>query len=340
MADSSSCGDASPTLGSWSGLANPGGSILLSAPDNPGYVLSDGDTYGLGLPFANPPGVSFQVCWAFDPTANGGASDYKVLVGSFSMYGPQQDVQLACILGQPCNLKLRGLALAPTNSILIVSGESVCGHAQQTAAMLQGITNPRLVTDDPYDDKYSFGMVTVGGSYAACRVASPASTCIGSNYKLCWSHGLSQSPLTGQPNFIVEIGTFAMGGPLVTYSVGCSLGSICAFRIYGSEFRTSNKVLIVEATANCGDEYPIIASFDGLQNPSHALEVTQGGNEATYRLGRSHSGQLGSYRLCWGFNPIVPRHYNIEVGSFTFSQQPEGCLTEGGLLISCPAGHV
>merc|ERR1719468_1068195 len=241
-------------------------------------------------------------------------------------------------LGPALQLKLHGLGLASTNSVLIVSGEHGCGHAQTTQAMLQGIDNPRLVTDDPYDDKYSFGMVTVGGSYAACRVASPASTCIGSDYKLCWSHGVSRS-LTGQLNFLVEIGTFAMGGPLVTYSVDCSLGLVCAFRIYGSEFRTSNKVLIIEATGNCGDENPTIATFDGLQNPSHALEVTTGGEEATYRLGRSNGGQLGSYRLCWGFSPIVPRHYNIEVGRFTFIQQAEGCLSDDGLLISCPSGH-
>ena len=65
-----------------------------------------------------------------------------------------------------------------------------------------GLYNPRTVTDDDYDNQYRLGIVTVGGSYVACRVDFPSNTCIGNHYKLCWSH----QPLLGTASYVVQVG--------------------------------------------------------------------------------------------------------------------------------------
>uniref|UniRef100_A0A7S0AAR1 Uncharacterized protein n=1 Tax=Pyrodinium bahamense TaxID=73915 RepID=A0A7S0AAR1_9DINO len=334
VSKTSTCGDASPTLGSWLGVINPAGTALLLPPVNPGFNYSNDDTYDLGLGYGNPPSTTFQMCWAFDPTAGGGASDYKTRVGQFMMNGPNQDLRIACTMGQPCNVELAGVGLAATNWIKIVAGYGACGSSGVTEAVLSGIENPRLVTDDKYDNLYNMGMVIVGGAYSVCRVATPASSCIGSHYRLCWAHGVTTTA-DGEPNFVVEIGTFALSGPFVTYSVECTLGIVCVFQIYGTGFQRSNGILIIQEGGACGDEQPPVASFAGLQNPTPVAEVSNDTSEATFRLGRSHSGQVGAYRVCWGFDPRVPRHYNIEVGPFSFRALPSDCSVEDAFTLQC-----
>jgi len=337
IARSKNCGDADSVAISWPGVTNPAATALLSAPVNPGYTLTtgtDGDTYDAGLAFGGVPGGLYRLCWAFDPPGADGAAAYKVPVGLFDMNGPNQGVNVACTLGQACNMALTGWGLRPTNRMLIVAGSGICGSSTLVQAVLQGIDNPRVVTDDDYDDSYALGLVTVGGSYAACRVANPAESCIGSHYKLCWSHGVHKSG--DQYNFVVEIGTFAMSGPFVTYSTECFLGAVCAFRIYGSEFKARNRVLIIEESGACGDANPPVAEVAGFTNPQLA-EASSDGKYATYRMGRSDSGRVATYRLCWGFDPLVPLHYNIEVGPFSLKAVQSNCEMTDGLAPVCTA---
>jgi len=330
----SACGEVSPGVAAWAGFLNPAGTMLITPPDAPGFKYADGDTYDLGLPYANPPGTAYQICWAFDPTAAGGLSDYKVPVGSFVMNGPEQGMRSTCTMGQPCNLQLSGLGLAATNRLQIVAGAGLCGTAGVTPAVLLGIDNPRLVTDDAYDNQYSMGMVVIGGAYSACRVATPAASCIGSHYRLCWAHGVHIAA-DGGPNFAVEVGKFVMSGPFVTYTVECTLGLICAFRLYGSEFKPTNRILVIEEHGACGVDDPPVAHFEGISNPAVVGELSADGTEATFRLGRSNSGRVGAYRVCWAYDPLVWRHYNIEVGPFIFAGVPSECSIRDPFGLEC-----
>lgn len=327
------CGDPDATsVAVWPGFVNYALSIQ-EPPANPGYVYSNGDTYNAGEPYGGDPGATYRICWAFDPPGAEGPAAYRVPVGLFDMNGPVQGVVVRCTLGQACNMALTGWGLASTNRALIVTGPGACGANTLVSAVLQGIDNPKLVTDDAYDNSYALGLVTVGGSYAACRVSNPAETCIGNHYKLCWAHGVYRND--DQYNFKVEIGTFAMSGPFVTYATECLLGAVCAFRIYGSEFKASNRVLLVEERGACGDADPPVAAVAGFTNPQKVAEVSADGKYATFRLGRSDGSRVASYRLCWGFDPLLLFHYNIEVGPFYLKELPENCEILDGMTATC-----
>ena len=59
----------------------------------------------------------------------------------------------------------------------------------QHQATIQGLVNPVLVADG----KFTLGGAVLGGSYATCRVPTPAEGCIGSHYRMCWAHGVYQA---------------------------------------------------------------------------------------------------------------------------------------------------
>jgi hypothetical protein len=329
----SSCGDTIDPTPSWTGLINPAGTALLAVPAA-GYNLADGDTYNAGMATAGDPGFEFILCWAFDPAGGLGTSEYRVPVGAFWVNGPKQGISISCTLGQPCNLVLEGWGLQNTNRVLIAAGTAACGTDGIESAVMEGITNPQLVTDDDFDNSYAMGAVMVGGSYGVCRVAEPAASCIGSHYRLCWSQG-EQLVGGGDPLYNVFLGGFSMSGPYVTYATECLIGSVCAIRIYGSKFSDSNRVLLIEQTGQCGDMEPPIATFDGLSNPQKVSEVNSDLTDETYRLGRALGGRVGDYRLCWGVDPRVPLHYNIEVGTFSLKALPDHCSIDDGLTVTC-----
>lgn len=213
-----------------------------------------------------------------------------------------------------------------TNQLQVVAGSELCGSASIEAATIQGLTSPILVADG----KFTLGAAVVGGSYAECRVPSPAASCIGTHYRLCWSHGIHD----GGANYVVELGTFSMSGPFGTYRVDCTMGSICSFTLYGSNLALTNRVMVLEETSTCGDAAPVKASFAGLLNPGLFSQIAVDGSSATVRLGKSHAGRPGSFRLCWGFNPLVDSDYVVDVGMFYFHDVPEGC-TPGAFGPTC-----
>lgn len=326
IAQSSNCGDSSPTVIPWSGFNNPAGTDLLTPPANPGYVYANGDRYDGGIGFSGLPGISYKVCWGFDPT--GGYQDYKVTLGGFVMNGPFQGISVACTLGTSCVIEPAGIGLNDTNQLQVVAGVQTCGSADIQVALIEGLSNPALVADN----KFTLGAAVVGGSYTACRVSSPASSCIGSHYRLCWAHGIHQ----GGANFVVELGTFSMSGPFGTYRIDCTLGSICSFTIYGSNLAMTNRLMIVEEANTCGDAAPVKASFAGLMNPGIFSSLASDQASATSRLGKSHAGRPGAYRLCWGFSPLVDRDYVVDVGVFYFHDLAPGCVA-GAFGPTCAA---
>lgn len=294
-----------------------------------------------GIPIANQPTTTYQLCWAFTPPNGVPRSwqdeEYRVRVGLFTMIGPTQGIQIACQLGSSCALQLKGVGLAATNYVVIISMYGgVCGSLPPSTPMIQarmpGMFNPKQVTDDTARDMlentYDMGIVAEGGSYSACRVAKPQESCIGSHYRICWAHGVEKNAMGDDWPYFVDIGTFSLGGVYGTYSVECVLGSPCGFQIFGLELQISNQVLIIDASQECGSKRAKLMSFPGLRNPQRALSVSNvsetagGGMAANYWLGRSSAGQVGSYRLCWGFNPLTPAHFKVEAGPFHFRAPP------------------
>jgi len=291
---------------------------------------------------ANPPTRSYQLCWDSNPP-NGKPGtaklyeEYRVGVGTFTMNGPYQGQSKTCNLGASCTIQVEGIGLTNTNHVLLISKYGgPCGNIPPDAPMVRadmpGMTNPRVVTDDQFDNKFDLGIAEGGGSYSGCRVAEPREMCIGVHYRICWAHGVDTNALGDYP-FLVDVGSFSLYGVYGTYSVECALGSVCSFSIIGLVMDKFNQVLIVDNRSSCGDSDPAIASFDGLQNPRRASGVSTvrdengGGMEATFRLGRSISGLIGTYRLCWGFDPLVVGDFKVEVGPFHFveSAGPQKC---------------
>lgn len=332
ISQTSNCGDANAVPLVWSGINNPASTALLSPPVNPGFVYNDGDTYDAGLGFAGLPGTTYRICWGFNPV--GGPADFKVTLGSFVMNGPVQGMTVACVLGKACAVTVAGTGLAASNQIQLATDAASCGAADLVMSNFQGFSNPTLVRDDSMDNQYLVGLATSGGSYGSCKVPVPAGSCIGTHYRICWAHGV-YSP-AGGPNFVVDLGVFQLSGPHGTYSVECTMGSVCAFKVYGSALLSTNRVLIIEASSNCGDSNALVASFTGLINPQICSEVASDGTEITVHLGRSSAGRTDTYKLCWGYNPYVLSDYNVEVGPFKFKAVPGGC-SAGAFSVSCAA---
>ncbi|CAJ1390877.1 unnamed protein product [Effrenium voratum] len=312
ISTSSNCGDTSPTVISWSGINNPAGTDLLIAPADPGYVYADGDRYDAGLGYAGVPG-SYKICWSFDPP--GAYSDYKVTLGDFVMNGPIQNMAVSCTLGQACVVEPSGVGLNETNQVQLIT-TGTCGSAAVVQATIQGLVNPVLVADG----KFTLGGAVLGGSYATCRVPTPAEGCIGSHYRMCWAHGVYQ----GGANYVVELGTFSMNGPFGTYRVDCTMGSICSFILYGSMLALTNRVVILDMASSCGDA-TVVSAFAGLLNPAPFSQLATDGSSATARLGKSHAGRPGAYKLCWGYEPSTLADFKVDVGIFYFHDVPQGC---------------
>jgi len=243
-----------------------------------------------------------------------------------------RDENVACTLGQPCNAFLEGVGLVATNQLLIITSKSSCGDPTPELSNMLGIDNPRLVSDDDFDNQYNFGLVTVGGSYSRCRVSDPANTCIGSHYRLCWAYNPS-----GKSDFVVQVGIFEMKGPFVTFATQCMLGLPCSIRLYGTGFTLTNRVLIVPKTSECGRPDMQISGFSGLTNPQLCSFASEDGKESMFSLGIGSSGVEGDYKLCWGFKPLVMQQYNIEIGPFKFEGQGEGCWIENDVTLKCSA---
>ncbi|CAD7942500.1 unnamed protein product [Amoebophrya sp. A120] len=237
---------------------------------------------------------------------------------------------VACTLGQACTILLEGFGLANTNQVYIITSSQPCGNAAATPGAMVGLTNPRLVSDDDYDNQYRMGIVTVGGSYVACRVDDPSNTCIGDHYKLCWSH----SPQTGVTSYITQVGIFEMKGPFVDFSADCTIGRFCTVNVYGTGFANSNRLLLIKGTSTCGDDDMEVAEFQGFVNPQQA-EATVDGKEEKYIFGISTSGDEDDYKMCWGFSPLELQQHNIEVGPFSFKAPPPGCFVQNKWDIVC-----
>eukprot|EP00929_Paragymnodinium_shiwhaense_P082593 TRINITY_DN4359_c0_g1_i1.p1 TRINITY_DN4359_c0_g1~~TRINITY_DN4359_c0_g1_i1.p1 ORF type:complete len:1519 (-),score=257.83 TRINITY_DN4359_c0_g1_i1:120-4676(-) len=337
------CGDANPIVPQWGGARNPAPSLTFFTPATPLFL--DGDGYNALTPknddYEGKPSARFSLCWAYNPPGGDGASAYKVPVGDFIMNGPHQGVDISCILGVQCNIKITGWGLFYKNQVMIVSGDGDCGTADVTQAVLNGIKNPEYVTNDEYTNLYPMGLVTVGGSYALCRTPTPAESCIGSHYQLCWANGVNGDytvypPVTSPfADFNVKLGKFGMSGPFVTYQVDCTLGQECSFKIYGTNLRVSNGLLLITEHSQCGDKDPIVGSIAGLKNPVKVSEVDAALSEATFRLGIPTGGSTTKFRICWGFDPVVYLQYNIEVGPLAFTPPSDLCVVEDGLTLSC-----
>lgn len=241
-----------------------------------------------------------------------------------------RDEPVACTLGQRCFTFLEGSGLSATNGLLIIASSSECADPNPLLGDMQGITNPQSVVDDSFDNQYRFGYVTVGGSYAVCRVEDPANTCIGSHYKLCWGF----DPQSVQ-DYAVSVGIFEMKGPFVTYTTQCTLGMPCALRLYGTGFVMTNRILIIRHEFTCGDKDPSVAQFGGLDNPRLVSYASSDGKESMYSLGIPSSGIVGKYKLCWGYRPLLLTQYNIEVGPFLFDAPGQNCYVKDGVDIVC-----
>ncbi|CAK0801955.1 unnamed protein product [Prorocentrum cordatum] len=315
VAESDSCGEAGATVISWSGI------------DNPSATLGALTYYDAGMGSSGSPG-SHKVCWGASPGGLGSEA-YNVLIGDVHDEWPLPGrVPHLHAGGQPCNLEIGGVGLSGTNSLQLVSDSCGSGATQVT---MEGITNPRPVTDDATDTLYAMGLVTSGGSYGPCRSPSPPAECIGATYIVCWSHGVTLE--NNAVNHLVDIGTFAISGPYGDYSVECFIGQICAFSLYGAELGSSNQVRVIESQYSCGDASAGAVKLPGLRNPMRASDVL--GTSATFRLGTS--GKLRRLRLCWGGSPRVAAHYNVEIGPFRVRETPHGC-ERGAATARAPAG--
>ncbi|CAD7936963.1 unnamed protein product [Amoebophrya sp. A25] len=236
---------------------------------------------------------------------------------------------VACTLGQACTILLEGFGLAASNEVYIITSSKTCGHVDAVPGAMIGLTNPRRVSDDDFDNQYRMGIVTVGGSYVACRVDDPSNSCIGNHYKLCWSHSPS-----GTTSFVTQVGVFEMMGPFVDFSADCTIGRFCTVNVYGTGFANSNRVLLIKGTSECGMEEPEVATFAGFINPQQA-EASIDGKEAKYVFGISTSGDETDYKMCWGYSPLELQQHNIEVGPFAFKAPPPGCFVQNKWDIVC-----
>merc|ERR1712080_3667 len=136
-------------------------------------------------------------------------------------------------------------------------------------------------------------------------------------------------------NFVVPLGKFAMSGPFVEYAVDCTIGLLCAFRLYGSEFRASNRVLIIEESSPCGLDEPPVATFAGITNPQLVAAIGKGRSESDFSLGIVTGGRIAKYRLCWGSDPLVPQQFNIDAGPFYMREAPSHCAAQDPLSLAC-----
>lgn len=331
---SQSCGDNGVSLTAlWVGMTNP--SPRPRAAD----VAEAAISYEFATGINNQPSTSYQLCWAYNPP-NGvpGAtsiySEYRVSVGSFTMNGPEQGQKLICQLGAGCNLAIQGIGLAVTNQVLVLSKYgAACGsydpNDPMVLAAMPGLLNPRQVTNDADANKYDLGVVSRGGSYSECRVSRPRESCIGFHYKLCWAHGVGRTA-QGELPFVVDVGTFGLAGVYGSYSVECVLGQLCAFSLSGLQLSVTNQVIVIEDFGTCGDADPALAKFEGLQMPKRATSASDdvtaddGTMQVTFHLGVATSGRFGSYKLCWGSNPVSFSHFRAEVGPFHFREASDG----------------
>eukprot|EP00927_Polykrikos_kofoidii_P059542 TRINITY_DN54693_c0_g1_i1.p1 TRINITY_DN54693_c0_g1~~TRINITY_DN54693_c0_g1_i1.p1 ORF type:complete len:1437 (+),score=197.20 TRINITY_DN54693_c0_g1_i1:182-4492(+) len=326
------CGDGvhttpAATVPRWAGIDNPKKTSNAVTPSpTPGFVL---DTYDLGTGYSAltesaKVGRQFLLCWAYNPPGGEGFMAFKVPIGDFAMNGPNEGTSSDCVLGIQCNVGITGFGLSSQNQVRITTYDCMTG----SPAVLPGLDNPKTVTDDAWDNRFAMGMVTAGGSYAACKKSVKGVNCIGSHYKLCWAQGTT-------PNYIVEVGGFAMQGPFLAYKTQCFIGAVCAFKIYGSKLSASNRVLVIEEASKCGERNPLVVPLPGLRNPQMVSQVSSDGSEAVVRLGSATGGSAGRLRLCWGYEPKLLSEYNIEVGPFVFGPPPELCSVENGMLMSC-----
>lgn len=330
------CGDLAADVPSWPGINNPARSHLVGPPGGGGaYTYENGDIYDVNMGTAGEVGRFYQLCWAFDPP--GGPSTlaaYIVQVGPFSISGPNNleadTTVFKCTLGVACHVVIYGYGLFDPNQVLIVAGDGDCGSDDVVPATMEGIVNPKPVMNDNEDNKYFMGMQKVGGSYTHCRVDVPAPSCIGDHYKLCWGHGDSDPP-----NFVVFIGHFEMSGPYGTWAAQCTLGQVCAFKLYGMNLRSTNKMLLVDPGSNCGDDKPVFAEIAGFTNPQSTELVSSTLRNEIFRFGVAQAGKETTYKICWAHSPKVLHDYSVYVGPFHFVAPPPGCTYTDPLTLAC-----
>ena len=146
------------------------------------------------------------------------------------------------------------------------------------------------------------------------------------NYKVCWCP-IQGSDCNAADKFNVQVAadTFGVNGPnTIPSGVTCTLTESCSVQLTGFDtggLASSNKLMIIEDSTECGDASAVAADFDGATNPKEA----SGADNDTYDFSTPTEGPAGTYKLCWGHSPGTDvTDFAVPIATFTLSGADAG----------------
>ncbi|KAF4662720.1 hypothetical protein FOL47_006072 [Perkinsus chesapeaki] len=276
----------------------------ISVPANSSNFGSNNGTYrnySLGVIMQRPMGYLLRVCWAFHPTSSE-PSEFREDAGNLILIGPDH-VDTQCVLGEPCNIILRGVGLRPSNLIRVIRPtlkdetergarpdvhyQTSCDSPYADPAQWQGMlsySNTSSLTNSDY--VYRMGTPTDG---------DPANT----SYILCWqfakdaSRGMFRS---------IMVGRFIMAGPNIgIYEADTNHTGKLVVR--GIGLRPSDRLIIVKATDRlmnpCGRvSEPLMSETDVWVDNGTWVSDSQ----IVFRARLANAGD--TYAACWKHGPV------------------------------------
>ena len=140
-------------------------------------------------------------------------------------------------------------------------------------------------------------------------------------YKLCFAF---DPPVNTDPAYLqafkFQISPFKMVGP-VQVDKFCYLSMACNIPLTGTDLASTNSLLIIDRSSNCGDTSPMLHYLTGQTNPTKTL-LTGAENAAdSYVTGVPRQGRPGIYgKVCWAHSPsslTTYGDYKVTIGFFT-----------------------
>jgi hypothetical protein len=293
--------------------------LAMTGFRNPAQITYAGAPYVSAYAFdmrtatAGTPGV-FGLCASHNPA---GPQDYFRL-GTFVLHGPYEATFL-CNVGEPCYLTVTGVGLSSENSVLIFSNANPaleCGDPYGSAADWHGtnFSNPNgpVPASTSTESVYYFGIVN------NFTVDAP-----GGGYKACWSPSGSL-----QTAHVVQLTSNAQLHGAAAAHLACTLGQPCNMTIGGFGQLSTNSILLLANSGNCGSARSTVYTAPGLINPVWAV---MDGDDAIFFFGTPTAGAVGdSYTVCWASAPpsLAGPFFDVTSGACVVDES--GCLTHPG----------
>jgi hypothetical protein len=273
--------------------------------------------YVFGYPWKGLPHYTYGLCWATDDGANP-LEPYAARIGDMTISGPYTN-DFICTMGVPCVFNVTGVALSPSNQIMIISA-GVCGMSNSRAeSTFVGMSNPVVSPHNPY--LYEVGTLIDG---KATR----------DGYKLCWAH----DPQPGSAfkfYFSLTVGVFGLYGPgrdgmlaSIAGNTLCYRGLTCTVDFFGIELQNYNRLIVLQPGHTCGASDGLIE--DQLEQPIDCLEQYVG--EFRVAIPRYFECPDGSDEtvcelpVCWSHDPgnstDYEGMYKTSIGIITMLKYP------------------